>query len=74
MRPEEELEHLRYMLRHIMRCATEASDGELIGMVRFQRDARHQAEARVRALENRLRRYGVPLDGPLPPARDSADA
>jgi hypothetical protein len=53
--PEERLEHLRYMLKHILYCATDVPDGELIAMVRYMRDAKDEAEAEVRRLQAVLR-------------------
>ena len=55
--PEERLNHLRYMLAHILYVGNEddVTDGELIAMVRHQRDMKAHQEARVRHLKHLLR-------------------
>ena len=64
---EERLEHLRHMLKHVLYCASDVPDGDLIAMVRHLRDSKAKTEAHTRRLENILRRHHIGINDPLPP-------
>ena len=66
----ERLDIVRYVMKHVFYCADDGTDGELLAMVRYQRDAKDSAQARVRKLENILRRHGIDENDPLPPVCD----